>query len=241
MRYELIDQRPVPSALAQDMRELKSATGATLTSCLRNQQAVDFARAQGAHLMSQQELYDGFIHHLPGFNPANKPGASTHELRNDGAAYVGPARMPLRYWQVGQDWGSKAGAEATVRAAASRGWIATVTYPHNPKEQHHVNFRKEPKLSLMRVLMLGMKGPDVAIMTRRLAFVRMVHDHSSHYLGHAQRTFDERVETALKQFQRDHGQLDDGKYGTQTAKQLSASVRYEKKRRHHAEHGGGPE
>ena len=85
------------------------------------------------------------IHHAPGANPANRPGQSTHERRNDGIAYPGPVGEQLEYWQVGMDWDNP---PAAMAAAHKLGWIATTTYPLSAHETQHVNFRKEPETGL---------------------------------------------------------------------------------------------
>ena len=99
--------------------------------------------------------------------PANPPGRSTHERRNDGVAYPGPAGAPLPYWCVGMDWSD---AAAVVRAARGEGFTASITYPGNPREGHHVNFRKEPRRPF-RALRRGATGNAVLDLTRRLSFV----------------------------------------------------------------------
>jgi hypothetical protein len=72
--------------------------------------------------------------------------------------------MVLRYWQVGMDWSD---SDAVVRAAAKLGFTATRTYPRDQREHHHLNFRREPKLKLRRLLKVGSKGYRVAKMTPR--------------------------------------------------------------------------
>jgi hypothetical protein len=215
MRYQLINGKPVPARLAAELRALGLGRDITLYSCLRTQDAVEWARGQGVSLSSQQELYDGFVAGLPGFNPANRPGESTHELRNDGVAYPGPVRMWLPYYKVGID---SSNAKLLCQRAKARGWTATLTYPANPRESHHVNFRKEPKLIAFRALRKGARGPRVGKMTLQLAYLR--------YLPRAQGRFDEKVKAALREFQNDWPQLvPDGVYGVHTARQLGAAWR----------------
>lgn len=223
MKFEIIDCKPVPADLAAEVREIKRLSGANLNSCDRTVEAVRYARSQGCKLSSQQELWDGFRAGRPGFNPANPPGRSTHERRNDGVAYRGPAGMPLRYWQVGMDWSN---APGVVRAAASLGFLATVTYPSSPREGQHVNFRKEPKIKVpFRVLKRGSTGSRVEKITRRLMVARDP-DTGEPYLTEPSRTFTERVEKAVRSFQFDHHQKVDGIVGKQTWTQIEVSHRF---------------
>lgn len=226
MKFEIIDNCPVPAQLAPVLRQIKSRTGATLNSCDRSEEAEPHLKRCNPRKMSQRELYEGFRRGLPGFNPANPPGYSTHERRNDGVAYPGPRRMPLRYWQVGMDWEN---AGAVVEAAKRLGFTAARTYPNNLREQHHLNFRKEPKLTLLPALKRGSKGVRVARMAKMLATVRDA--RGVPYLDKGQGIFDEKVEAALKRFQREWDQKPDGVYGTQTARQLAVAVRAERQKR----------
>ena len=165
VRFAVIDQCPVPASLAPVLLRIKEHTGATLNSCDRSAAAEPVLRKFGKK--SQRELYEGFRRGLPGFNPANPPGRSTHERRNDGVAYPGPAGAPLPYWCVGMDWSD---AAAVIRAARAEGFTASITYPGNPREGHHVNFRKEPRLPF-RSLRRGATGSAVVDLTRRLSYV----------------------------------------------------------------------
>ena len=99
MEFVVIDDCPVPDQLADEIRKIKQISGATLNSCDRSPEAEPILAEFGKH--SQKQLYDMFIHHAPGANPANRPGQSTHERRNDGIAYPGPLGEQLEYSQVG--------------------------------------------------------------------------------------------------------------------------------------------
>ena len=223
MKFEIIDNCPVPAQLAPCIREIKSKTGATLNSCDRSKDAEPFLKRCHPPKMSQRELYDGFRRGLPGFNPANPPGFSTHERRNDGVAFPGPRGMPLRYWQVGMDWQNSTGV---VEAAKRLGFTATRTYPNNMREQHHLNFRREPRVALP-ALKRGSKGVRVTRMTRMLA---SIHDAAgTPYLDKPQAVFDEKVEKAVRRFQQEWDQKVDGVVGSQTARQLAVAARREKK------------
>jgi putative peptidoglycan binding protein len=220
VRFEVIDQCPVPARLAPVLRRIKERSGATLNSCDRSPQAEPILRRLGKK--SQRQLYEGFIKGLPGYNPANPPGRSTHERRNDGVAYAGPVGAKLPYWCVGMDWSN---AAAVVQAAAAEGFTATVTYPNNPREGHHVNFRRRPKLRpLVRPLREGSKGRAVRKLTRQLSYVRSVVDGQP-YLDGERRTFDAETTAALKRFQREHHQVVDGIYGPNSRRQLHTSIR----------------
>jgi peptidoglycan hydrolase-like protein with peptidoglycan-binding domain len=237
MRYDLIDGRPVPKRYGPMMRRVKARSGSTLTSALRTQDAVNWARAQGATLSSQQELYNGFIQGRPGFNPANPPGYSTHELRSDGVAYNIPRGLPIPLWAFGQDWGNSSGANAAVRAFAAEGFTAAVTYPGNPRELHHVNLRRMPPKWLIKRLKpwkRGMKGRYVRRLKWKLSVIRDPDTRKPYFdwpgKDNVTGKFNEKLETAVKRFQRDHGQAADGVVGIQTKRQIAASYKHWKDR-----------
>lgn len=225
MKYVVIDKCPVPAELADEIKELKRLSGSVLSSCYRGHDAINLLRANGK--MSQKQLFDGFRAGKPGFNPANPPGFSTHELRSDGIAYARARGSALDYWQVGMDFTNSG---AVVKAAAKLGWTATITYPGNPREGHHVNFRREPRAAKpFPILKRGDRGKRVDVLTNRLAFV-LDPEKKKPYLDKRQSVFDETVEKALKRFQKDHQQKADGIYGRQTHRQLEGSVRVRKRR-----------
>jgi len=226
LKFEVIDNCPVPVGLAPAIREIKRRTGATLNSCDRSSEAEPFLRRCKPAKMSQRELYEGFRLGRPGFNPANPPGQSTHERRNDGVAYPGPAKLPLAYWCVGMDWEN---ADGVIEAAAALGFTATRTYPLSAREQHHLNFRKEPRLQLLKPLRLGSKGYRVARMTQRLATV--LDAEGKPYLPRGQGVFDAVVESAVRRFQADWGQQVDGIYGQQSSRQLGVAFRAAKEQK----------
>jgi peptidoglycan hydrolase-like protein with peptidoglycan-binding domain len=223
MKFEIIDNCPVPVQLADCVRVIKRQTGATLNSCDRSTEAEPYLKRLGKQ--SQRQLYDGWIHHRPGYNPANPPGFSTHERRNDGVAYKGPRGMTLRYWQVGMDWSN---SDAVIRAAAKLGFTATRTYPRDQREHHHLNFRREPKVKLLPVLKRGSKGYRVARMTKSLSIAR--DPRGEPYLAEGQGIFDETVEAAVRRFQEDWDQKVDGVVGDQTARQLAVAARAQKQK-----------
>lgn len=230
MKYVLVDCCPVPAKLAPVIREVKRVSGQTLISCYR----ADDARAllEQCGKKSQAQLYYGWVHRLPGYNPANPPGRSTHELRSDARAYRLPAGTRLAYWMVGQDWTNAGGV---VKAYARLGYTASVTYPGDPREYHHVNLRKKPIFSIWKIrpLKRGMRGPRAYIVIKMLKVIK------SHYTGRTylpksfenKRHYGVTVASAIKDFQRDHHQKPDGIVGIQTRRQLGDSYRYWKNRK----------
>lgn len=204
-----------------------AAIGATLNSGARTVEAVLWARKQGAVLSSQQELFDDFQRDPVHFNPANPPGQSTHEGKNDGAAYrFWPKFFSLPWWAWGMDiWPS----DGAVEEFNKHGFSAAITYPGNPREGHHVNLRKKPSKRAWKwvhratfpVLKKGDRGKRVGTMTKRLVYLGWLdHDPTGN--------FDERVHDALASFQRHYGQHADGVYGYQTNHQLLIAVRGKK-------------
>jgi Putative peptidoglycan binding domain len=220
IEFDVIDRCPVPRELADEIRFLKEKTGATLNSCDRSSDAEPILRANGKK--SQRELFDLAQKGLG--NPANPPGFSTHERRNDGTAYPGRRGSRLEDWQVGMDWSPP---EPVVRAAAKRGWIVTVTYPDNAQEAHHLNFRKAPELDV--ALEKGNTGKRVQEFTQKLANLRSPKT-AEPYLQHHHWRFDRFVVAAVKRFQADYHQKQDGKFGSQTATQLEVALREQKAR-----------
>jgi hypothetical protein len=218
VEFVVIDSCPVPAELADEIKRIKEISGAHLNSCDRSPEAEPILRQFGKH--SQKELFAAFVNHQPGANPANPPGKSTHERRNDGVAYPGPAGAELEYWQVGMDWDNP---PAAVAAARQLGWIATVTYPHNTHEAQHVNFRKEPEAGLPQ----GKPGDDGATVrqiTHVLATIRSPVNHQP-YLPEAFPHYGPRVIEAVKRFQTEHHQDVDGIVGPHTATQLAVALR----------------
>ena len=80
IEFDVIDRCPVPRGLADEIRLLKEKTGSTLNSCDRSSEAEPLLRAN--RKKSQRELFELAQKGLG--NPANPPGFSTHERRNDG-------------------------------------------------------------------------------------------------------------------------------------------------------------
>lgn len=232
-KYVLVDCCPVPEKLAPVVREVTAVTGLSLSSCYRAADAEALLKRCGK--LSQSQLYYRWVHRWPGYNPANPPGRSTHECRNDGVAYAGPAGMPLAWWQVGMDWSSGSGA---VRVFNNHGYSAALTYPGSPREAQHVNLRRKPIVSIWkyRPLKRGMKSRRVKQVKYMLHYI---HDPNTHkpYFHHKRpesgygNLFTEELEQSVKAFQRDYDQKADGIVGFQTRHQLGVSYRFAKQRR----------
>jgi Putative peptidoglycan binding domain len=216
--FVVIDNCPVPAELADEIARIKQLSGAHLNSCDRSPDAEPILRQHGKH--SQQELYDMFKNHVPGANPANPPGHSTHERKNDGVAYPGPSGEQLEYWQVGMDWDNP---PAAMAAAQKLGWIATTTYPLSPHESQHVNFRKEPETGLPTPKP-GDDGPDVQRITHILATIRSPLNDQP-YLPEAFPHYGPKVIAAVERFQKEHHQAVNGKIDPATVTQLAVSLR----------------
>lgn len=230
-KYKVLDNCPVPEVLYDELVAIKAATGLVYNSIYRGEDVESLLRKLGK--MSQRQLYDGFIRGLPGFNPANPPRQSTHECYSDGVAYPVPRGVRLPAWCCGIDSSWSAGA---TEAAAKRGWTATLTYPGNPREGHHINFRKKPRFKILPALKRGSRGPRVAKMARGLKY-------TGFYDGPIKGKFTHAMWSALVDFQRVYHQAADGVYGTQSARQLAVVNRAKKKCRKKAlkETRGKPE
>lgn len=231
MKYDVIDGRPASPRVIVLLKKVEAADPSiTFSSLQRNQEAVNYARRLGYSLSSQEELYAGYAAGLPGYNPANRPGGSTHELRNDGVAYPGAYGAPLEDWKVGIDSNN---ASAVIRELAKLGVTASITYPDNPREGHHINIRKKPGkkvFRVMRTLKKNMKGRDVLKLNKALAELYSPHTYKP-YLMNAQvsKNFGAATRQAVIKFQKDHKQSADGIYGPGTREQLNVALRRQKK------------
>lgn len=149
-KYTVVQGCPAPAQLAPFLTMLLKESGATLESCYRGTDAEALLHRLGKS--SQADLYNGWLRHLPGYNPANPPGFSTHELHSDGAAYPNvPRGGALKWWQCGLDI-DDAHVEAFIAAAARHGWEAWRPYPTG-SEYHHVNFRKPPLAARIKAVL----------------------------------------------------------------------------------------
>lgn len=230
-RYVLIGSgasaRPAPKKIAPVLLDMQRDTGCSFNSILRTQGAVSWARSHGAVLSSQKELYDGFNAGLPGYNPANPPGRSTHERRSDGVAYPGPTGRPLFGWQCGfdvNDWET----DGCIEWGKKNGYVIFRPYPVG-SEYHHLNFQKEPRIK-RKDLKRGSKGRRVKKLERRLAFIR--DRNGKHYFtGKVDRSFGKQTKTAVRRFQLDHDLVVDGVVGPHTWAVINARFRYQWKKR----------
>lgn len=224
MRFVEIDGTPVPRGAAPVVRAIKERTGMQITSCYRGSDpgAAGILRRFGKS--TQAWLYRAYwILHLPGYNPANAPGYSTHECYNDGVAFrYLPRGHAIPGYAVGQDWPN--GARA-AQAAREEGYVATLTYPGAPREGQHINVRKKPRRPF-RALKRGSKGRRVRKLQVRLRTLGYL--PNEHKVG---TLFGDNTYRALKLFQRDHHLHPDGVYGVHTHKQLLASMAWH--RQHH--------
>lgn len=222
MKWELIGTgaaaRPVPRRFAPIVKAVLARAGgrAWINSCARTQAAVDFARKRGAVLSSQKELYDGWVKRLPGFNPANPPGRSTHEGFSDGVVYPGPIGRALRWWQWGLDIGGD--VDGFIRAARALGWIVVRPYDV-ASERHHVNFVKPPFFR-KGVLRPGFKGKRVRKLRRWLVELGCLNRSK---LGGT--VYGPAVEKAVRRLQKRYGLEQDGVFGPHTRAQLKAALR----------------
>lgn len=206
---------------------ISQRSGVEITSHAREADCEPWLKQLGK--MSQRELWNGWLARRPGFNPANPPGRSTHERRNDGVAYRWwPPGLRIPRWARGID---TANSPAFIEEARREGFTVSLTYPSSASERQHVNFRRQPRLPnpwKVRPLHRGATGPRVVIVTRLLTQCRRPGtDHA--YLVHPQARFDAVVDRAVSQFQHDHHQKPDGTVGIHTIRQLRRSARYWKK------------
>lgn len=207
---------------------------APIASCARERAAEPFLKKLGK--MSQRELWVCSNNCTPdcngNCNPANPPGQSTHERRNDGVAYSGPAGRLLRYYQRGIDVQVDR-VPAFIRECAEEGWLVTQTYPASPKEAQHVNFRKRPKISLWRVRPLrkgmgrvGLDRPRLKKVVKLLASIQEPGRRHPYIKDDRKRTsMGGTVIDAVKRFQKDHGMKADGVVGERTITLLKGQAK----------------
>lgn len=138
----------MPRKLAPVLRRILLRSGAHLQSGYRGADAEPLLKKLGKR--SQRQLYDCWVRRQAGCNPANPPGFSTHELRNDGEAYSQWKRgAKIPWWAVGLDI-DDAHVVAFLKEATKEGFHAARTYPDSRAEFHHVNFRKPPLLKRLK-------------------------------------------------------------------------------------------
>jgi GH24 family phage-related lysozyme (muramidase) len=203
---------------------------APVNSCAREERAEPLLKRIGK--MSQKQLFECSLNCKPSCNgncnPANPPGKSTHERRNDGVAYprwrVGAFTL---YWMRGIDV-QRDRVFAFIREAAKEGWLVTQTYPGSPNESQHINFRRKPRISLweFRPIGRGDKGRRARAVIRRLKLIQEPGERVG-YLPHKDfnSTITAEVQRAIKRFQRDHHIKDDGQVGLRTWTLLKNTAR----------------
>ena len=223
--------------------KLSIRANAPITSCAREKAAEPFLKQLGLH--SQVQLWDCAqaklrTHLCPpecggNCNPANKPGESTHERRNDGVAYKWWVPFfPLPVWARGIDV-DRSRVAAFCDEARREGFTVTLTYPGSPSEAQHVNFRKRPKLNLWsaRPLKEGDSGSRVREVVRLLWAIDDPQTRKP-YLDphvHPDGKYTQAVATAVTAFQHDHHQPEDGTVGIDTIRALRAAKRLQQARR----------
>jgi peptidoglycan hydrolase-like protein with peptidoglycan-binding domain len=224
---------------------ISKRANAPIMSCAREPAAESLLRQLGLH--SQKQLFDCAqtkknTGNCPpdcvaasNCNAANPPGHSTHERFNDGIAYSifpgAPFRLPV--WARGIDVQIDR-VKAFCDEARREGFTVTLTYPGSAQEAQHVNFRKQPKISIwdIRPLREGMRGPRVSLVVRLLWQIRDPQTKRPYLDPHIRPhgNFTPQVRDAIKAFQRDHHQDDDGVVGIHTIRALRGALRLQKKK-----------
>lgn len=225
------DTRGFGDALAQ----ISVRAQAPINSCAREQAAEPLLEQIGK--MSQRELFNCAQARLrtgacPGScngncNPANPPGFSTHERRNDGVAYKRALRgARLRYWQRGVDV-LISRVSVFIAEAAKEGWLVTQTYPSSVNEAQHVNFRRQPRISLweFRPLTGGETGRRAREVIRLLHKIQEPGKRVPYLAGETPTRYGERVQNAIRRFQEHHHVEPDGEVGLRTITLLRGTAR----------------
>src|ERR1043166_3090815 len=147
MQWVDVQGSPMPVQLARVVVPALKESGARLQSGYRGDDAAARAIMRRHGKSTQRQLYEGWRRRLPGFNPANPPGRSTHELKSDGVAYpYVPAGRNLEWWQMGMDV-DDAHVDRFLKALRRRGVQAWRPYPGG-REDPHVNIRAKPRKRL---------------------------------------------------------------------------------------------
>lgn len=96
---------------------------------------------------SQAALYDGFRKGLSGFNPANPPGYSSHELRSDGSRLFGRRGRKLDWFQMGLDVDEDQSLQMRLREMG-----VDARHPYDTaSEAHHINVLHDPTSILAKL------------------------------------------------------------------------------------------
>jgi peptidoglycan hydrolase-like protein with peptidoglycan-binding domain len=217
--------------------EISIRADAPIMSCAREAAAEPLLRQLGLH--SQRQLYDCAQAKLKtgrcppecggNCNAANPPGRSTHERFNDGLAYsFWPPWFHLPVWARGIDV-ERSRVPEFCAEARKEGFTVTLTYPGSAQETQHVNFRKQPTISLwsVRPLQEGSTGLRVRLVVRLLWAITDPQTHKPYLDPHVQPEghFTAAVTAAVKAFQHDQHQNPDGTVGVHTIRALRAARR----------------
>jgi hypothetical protein len=155
--YHVVNFHGVPMWRAQAWAlkdyELHSGKPLIVNSAIRTDSVIkDFNRKHGTHLHGQQYLYDAYwVHHLPGFFPANKPNQTSHCGFSDGNHYyrVRGKQIPAGHRLPDHMWGIDATNEPGGDSAHIVSWLNSHGYhakrPYNTdSERHHFMFTASP-------------------------------------------------------------------------------------------------
>lgn len=235
MAFVIFSGNVAPRRLVPLLTVVQQETGCSYASIYRGSEATGLLHQLGK--LSQAELYDGWVQRRPGFNPANPPGRSTHELRNDGVAYRGRAGRKLRWYQCGIDVDDEH-VDDFIKACNRHRWHAHITYPNTPSEHHHVNLTRRPRFGpavwwRVRPVQLHSRGPRARSVIRLLrgTMSPVTHERYLKPQGTPGRVITPHHVEAIKHFQRDHHQKADGVVGLQTYRALRAAHRRQEAKR----------
>jgi GH25 family lysozyme M1 (1,4-beta-N-acetylmuramidase) len=206
------------------VESISRASGAAINSNARDQAAAGLLHSIGLH--TQQEVINLHARGVPGFGPANPVTQTTHCRFNDGAAYRRfrrGARLPVRGRGVDTQ-----NTPAFMAEANRRGFHFFLTYPGSVGERQHTNEAESSwgrNAKVVPTLKHGDNGRRVRRLTRELKWLGRVPATGG--------TFGDKVESAVKRFQRDHDLPADGVVGPRTWATLNAAYRrYRKTHKH---------
>jgi len=220
-RYSTIAGCPVPTDLADPVRQVIARTRQEPTSVARcnDRECLAILHAHGKH--SQQEIWDAYVQGRGAefgiVGTPNRPGRSTHELRSDGVACRGPVGRRLAGWQCGMDW-PDASIPQVMAAFRAIGCVPIHPYASGA-EHHHLNLAKAPKLPLE--LKRGDRGPRVWLLTHRMAVAGL--------LPHSGLFFSLHVEEQVRAFQHRIHLAPDGVVGPVTWRNVEVAARRARK------------
>lgn len=191
-------QVPMPRIVAAclALAEKKGGYLIGVNSSLRTVSAIkQHNRSMGTNLHSQAELYNMFLRGAG--NPANQPGFSSHEERSDGNSQyrdskgrILPRGSKIRKFMVGVDSDQ---AHQIVQTLRALGIDARITYPTNPREQHHLNIFSDPTNVLRKYGYIGYKNPHQTFLERSLKTWNNKYNYRANKLHDAKRTKDKQA------------------------------------------------